>query len=58
MRPAREVPPGARLIADAILVALVALALVAVAVFYPAAPVTPPRYAPQTERLELPALPR
>lgn len=57
MRPPREVPPGARLAGDALLVILTALALAAVALFYPAAP-SAPRYAPQVERPDPPALPR
>jgi hypothetical protein len=57
MRPPRAVPPGARLIADAMLVALVILALAAVVMLYPDAP-TPPRFPPQTERPSAPALPR
>jgi hypothetical protein len=49
MRAPRTVPPGARLVADALLVALVILALALVVIGYPDAP-TPPRYAPQIER--------
>lgn len=57
MRPPREVPPGARLLADALLVALVMLALALVVIGYPDAP-SAPRYAPRTERPDPPALPR
>lgn len=56
-RPVRSVPPSARLAADALLVALVAVALVLIAAYWPTAP-TAPRFPPAVERSEPPRLPR
>ena len=55
--PLRTVPPEARLMADALLVALVAAALVLIAAYWPPEPAVP-RFPPAVERSEPPRLPR